>query len=76
LHRTDDVRKLGAIRDRRGRTICLIGFFVATPANKAVDLTLAVSSQPQASIATAERHQLASSMTGTPHGREAASRPK
>jgi hypothetical protein len=36
-------------------TVGLIGFFAAGPANRAVDLTLALSSQSHVSIATAER---------------------
>lgn len=35
--------------------VSLIGFFAASPANRAGDLTLVLSSQPQVSIATTER---------------------
>lgn len=50
----------------------LIGFFAAGPANRTVDLTLALSSQPQASIATAERVLSDAKWTGTGAGTFAA----
>jgi hypothetical protein len=48
--------------------IALIGFFAASPANRASDLTLALSSQPQASIAAAERMLFDAKWTGTGAG--------
>ena len=49
-------------------TVGLIGFFAAGPANRAVDLTLALSSQPQASIVTAERMLSDAKWTGSGAG--------
>jgi hypothetical protein len=50
----------------------LIGFFAAGPANRAVDLTLVLSSQRQASIATAERMLSDAKWAGTGAGTFAA----
>ena len=49
-------------------TVGLIGFFAAGPANRAVDLTLALSSQPQVSIAAAERMLSDAKWTGSGAG--------
>ena len=45
--------------------VALIGFFAAIPANRAADLTLVWSGQPQVSIATADRILSDTKWTGT-----------
>jgi len=52
--------------------VALIGFFAAIPTNGAADLTLVVSSQPQVSIATAERMLSDAKWAGTGAGTFAA----
>jgi hypothetical protein len=48
--------------------IALIGLVMASPVNRTVDLTLALSSQPQASIAAAERMLFDAKWAGTGAG--------
>lgn len=48
--------------------VAVVALFVVSPANRAVDLTLSLSSQPQVALATAERMLSDAAWTGTGAG--------